>query len=142
MNPELKLLDLVRAVKTLLWVDDALSAENQMIVSMAEGLGVRVVLATSTAEALERFEELGETKHFPQSHLRIISDMTRVEDGGVNENAGLVFAQELRKRKYLGSSPFLLHRQMRRRKCSHVFIFETFYLNMTVLCLYFSGQAL
>jgi CheY-like chemotaxis protein len=104
MNPELRLLDLVRAVKTLLWVDDALSAENQIIVSMAEGLGVRVELATSTVEALERFEALGETKHFPQSHLRIISDMTRVEDGRVNEQAGLDFAQELRKRKYLGTA--------------------------------------
>ena len=103
MNPELKLLDLVQAVKTLLWVDDDLSPDNHMIVSMAEELGVRVVLATSSTEALERFEALGETKHFPQSHLRIISDMTRVEDGRVNETAGLDFAQELRKRKYLGA---------------------------------------
>ena len=103
LNPELNILSILRAGKTLLWVDDNMNAENEFIVSMAVEQGISVLRATSTLEGLSKFEDLGEKKHYPQSHLRIISNMQRKEKNGeINTDAGLDFAQELRKRKYLG----------------------------------------
>ena len=102
MNPGLNLLNIVHAGKTLLWVDDNMSAENQFYATMAEEQGISVLRSNSTLDALSKFEGLGERKHYPQSHLRIISNMQRKENGTINANAGLEFAQALRKRQYLG----------------------------------------
>ncbi len=101
MNPNLDLLELVRAPRTLLWVDDNPSPENQFIISQAEEKGIRVLRETSTASALTRFASL-DVRHFPQSHLRVMSNMTRREDGSPNTSAGLMFAVEIRKLGYLG----------------------------------------
>lgn len=93
---------MVRAGKTLLWIDDKFSAENQFIVSMAEEQQVTVTRVSTTAEAMATFDALGEVKFYPQSHLRIISNMARTEMDQHVPDAGLVVAKELRKRGYLG----------------------------------------
>ena len=102
INPGLNLLGMVRAGKTLLWVDDKLSEENQCIAMMAQDLDVTIKRASTTAEAISTFEALGEAKFYPQSHLRIMSNMTRTESGETNPDAGLDLAKELRTRGYLG----------------------------------------
>ena len=102
INPLLNVLDIARAGKTLLWVDDKPNEENEFIASTAEEQGVTVIRATSTAEGLSKFDELGETKHFPQSNFRIMTNMRRVEGGQRNPNAGLEFAQQVRQKQYTG----------------------------------------
>ena len=102
MNPKLNLLNMISAGKTLLWVDDKLNSENKSIMEAAEKQGVTIVHAKSTQEGILRFDALGDIQHYPQSHLRIISNMTRMENENLNTNAGLEFAQILRRRKYIG----------------------------------------
>jgi hypothetical protein len=98
----LNLLEMVSAGRILIWVDDKLNPENRAIMEAAERQGVSVLLAKSTTDALAKFDSLGDVKHYPQSHLRIISNMTRKEGEEYNTKAGLDFAQKIRKMQYVG----------------------------------------
>ncbi len=84
-------------VKSILWVDDN-PRNNSLHVQSLNGLGIKVTLSLSTAEALTKLDS--------EVFDRIISDMGRVEGNQRNERAGLDFLKDLRSRGI--NIPFLI----------------------------------
>jgi CheY-like chemotaxis protein len=74
-------------VKSILWVDDV-PRNNATLVETLSNIGIDVVTATSTAEAVAKFE----SKKFD----RIISDMGRNESGQYNRTAGISLINQIR----------------------------------------------
>jgi hypothetical protein len=85
--------------KTLIWVDDN-PIHDAGIRQRCDDIGVNLVSARSTAEAESVIEEMGifdtESSFQTLRNLRFVTDMARVENGVLNETAGLDFLQLLR----------------------------------------------
>lgn len=75
-------------VKSILWVDDN-PKNNSLHVQRLNELGIEVVLALSTADALEKLKS--------RTFDRIISDMGRYEANGYVEKAGIELVRAVRK---------------------------------------------
>jgi len=74
-------------VKSILWVDDH-PRNNATLIEDLSKMGIEIVTATSTADALAKVE----AKRFD----RIISDMGRTESGQYQRSAGLDLTRQIR----------------------------------------------
>ena len=79
-----------RITRRVLWVDDVPSG-NSYEIAACNDRGVRVALATTTADALR---QLADDSGFDA----IVTDMYRTEDGESRPTAGLTLLQELKQR--------------------------------------------
>lgn len=84
--------------RVLLFVDDEPDKiDNQQLAAKAHERGVRVVQVTSTADALAKLDRFAE--EIAAFDFRVMTDMTRVEDGKKNTEAGIELIRALHPRR-------------------------------------------
>jgi len=85
-----------RALQVIFWVDDKPSNNLQYIWEV-ERKGISVVCCTSTDSALRVLQEYKWLLYMDNASFRIVTDMTRDEEGTLVRDAGIVLVQKLRK---------------------------------------------
>eukprot|EP01084_Bolivina_argentea_P041165 75970_1 len=85
--------------KAILWVDDR-PKDNKKMMEDLEKDGIMVIPRTSTKNAIDLINYIKEILQRNFSHFRIVTDMSREENGGRNRIAGAELIKALRDRGY------------------------------------------
>ena len=91
---KLKEISVPRGFKVVFWVDDN-PEYNYKYADDLESKSISVVLSTSTKEALTVISLYRWLLYFPNSAFKIVTDMTRLEEGVENKSAGLDLIEQL-----------------------------------------------
>lgn len=83
-----------RSFNVVFWVDDN-PENNYKYATELEMKGVSVVFSTTTKQAVAIIKIFRWLIYFPDSQLKIVTDMVRLEDGKMNYTAGLDLIEEL-----------------------------------------------